>query len=60
MEEILILILYLGVFYFFDQGLFRHSETKECKKANGNCKNCKAWSCYKGNLEFRKEKNKNE
>ena len=55
-ENIIVTICLFIFFYIYENGLFRLSERKECKKAKGNCLNCKAWSCYKGDLEYKKNK----
>ncbi len=47
-------LLYLPVIYLVDKGLFYLIERQCCKKCNGDCSKCKAWSCYKGNLEYKK------
>lgn len=49
------LILLTILFFIYDNGLFRLSERHECKKAKGNCNNCKAWSCKKNEIEWNKK-----
>lgn len=55
-EKIIFLVFIFSVGYIYDQGLFRMTERRCCKKSKGDCSKCKAWSCYKGNLELKKEK----
>lgn len=50
------ILFFCYICFVFDNGLFRISERHECKKAKGQCNNCKAWSCYKYNLEYKNRK----
>ena len=54
--SIILLIFLLFISFVYDYGLFRLTERYCCKKAHGDCSKCKAWSCYKYNLEFQKRK----
>lgn len=58
MKEIIKIIFLFFILYIYDSGLFRFTERICCKKANGVCENCKAWSCKRKEILYEENKKK--